>query len=82
MSAPTKIVNGVQVELSPEEIATRLAEEAEWVAGQKMRSINRIEESCGMPRWQRDLVIAALPIGHPQRTKAEIAEKAIAPLRA
>ena len=30
---PHKLVNGIQVELTPEEIAARQAEEAAWEAG-------------------------------------------------
>lgn len=76
-----KIVDNVEVEMTDQEIAQRQAEEAAWAAGAKQRDIQRLEESCGLVRWQRDLVIAALSANHPKRIAAEQTEAAIAALR-
>jgi hypothetical protein len=75
-----KLVDGVPVELSREENAARDAEEAAWAAGAPERAALALEAASGMLRWQRDLVIVALPADHPQRMKAEAAEAAIAKL--
>ena len=40
-----KIVNGVQIDFTPEEEVARDAEEAEWAAGQFDRDIARLRET-------------------------------------
>ena len=54
----------------------RITTKAEAIA-----EIERIEKACGMPRWLRDAVIAALPVGHEGRRKVEAVEEQIAKLR-
>jgi hypothetical protein len=46
-----------------------------------LAEIERIEKESGMPRWLRDAVIAALPVGHEGRRKIEAIEEQIAKLR-
>ena len=75
-----KRVNDVRVALTEAEIAQRQADEAAWAAAAPKRELERIERGAGMPRWQRDVVIATLAADHPQRVKAEAAEEAIAQL--
>lgn len=75
-----KMVNGEKVPMTEAEIAERKAEEAAWEAQAPKRELWRIEQACGMPRWQREVVIASLPAGHPQRKRVEAAEAAIAAL--
>lgn len=75
-----KMVDGVVMPMTDEEIAQREADEAAWLAGANARALVELEQSCGMPRWQRDMVIASLPEGHPQRVKAEAIESQIAAL--
>ena len=41
---PHKLVNGIQVELTPEEIAARQAEEAAWEAGAFDRAMANLRE--------------------------------------
>lgn len=75
-----KILNGAEVECSEEDILERKQAEATWEAGATKREAAAICAASGMKRWERDLVIAALPIDHPQREKAVTAECAIAAL--
>ena len=58
----------------PQEVKIRTKAEA-------MAEIERIEKASGMPRWLRDAVIAALPLGHAGRRKIEAIEEQIAKLR-
>lgn len=75
-----KMVNGQRVQMTDAEVAARAQEEAAWEAGAPKRELERIERAAGMARWQREVVIATLPVDHPQRVKAEAAEEAIAQL--
>lgn len=77
----TKVVNGVVQALSAPDVVQQATDAAAWAAGASQRALEEIDSSCGMLRWQRELVIAGLPTGHPQRVKAAAAEAQAAPLR-
>lgn len=66
-----------RVPMSDSEVEERKAEEAAWMAKAPTREIAAIEAASGLSRVQRDLAIAALPVSHPVRQKAEAAETAI-----
>lgn len=76
-----KIVDGVEVQMTQTEIDQRAADEAAWAADAARRYALRQEQSCGMARWEREMVIAVLPAEHPQRQKAEQVEATMTALR-
>lgn len=69
-----KSVGGRLVEFSDADRSQREADIAAFDLEAPMREVRRIEQVCGMKRWERDVVIASLPADHPQRVKAETAE--------
>lgn len=77
MTNRTKMVNGVAVPMGAEENAERDSEEAAWAMAAPLRAAAEVDAGCGMARWQRDVVILVLPGEHPQRAKADAAEKAV-----
>lgn len=76
-----KVLNGVHVPETDEDLAQRAIDDAAWGAGAALREVQRVETASGLARWQRDLLIASnLPGNHPAKKRATDAEAAIAAL--
>lgn len=72
-----KIVNGVEVDLTDAERLARMAEEAEWAAGEKKRQAAQIDRECGMTRRERLTILGSHVAGSYWHTKASAAEAAV-----